>query len=134
MHALNVTEVASPSWHRSSLAPDKFRCSFGNTHYPHIFHCFFALPGTCDQFGFKSLHAHLAKKCKTPLHFNIFREIKGGHMEAPGWGDKKVTTQSGRQGAPKAIAKNIHFPDIFCIFRSSGSIWLPLPARPSFSK
>ena len=47
---------------------------------------------------------------------------------------KKMTIQSGRQRAPKATAKNIHFPDIFCICRSSGSIRLQLPARPSFSK
>ena len=134
MRALKGTEVASPSWHRSSLAADKFWRRFGNTHYLHIFQYFLALPGTCDEFSFNSLHAHLAEKCEKALRFKIFRETKGGDSEAPGWGAKKVTTQSGHSRAPKAFATNRYFPDRFCIFCSSGSIWLPVPAHPSCSK
>ena len=134
MRALKGTEVASPSWHRSSLAADKFWRRFGNTHYLHIFQYFLALPGTCDEFSFNSLHAHLAEKCEKALRFKIFRETKGGDSEAPGWGAKKVTTQSGHSRAPKAFAKNSYFPDRFCIVCSSGFIWLPVPAHPSCSK
>ena len=55
------------------------------------------------------------KNIKKLLRFKIFRAIKGGHIEAPGWGDKKMTTQSGRQRAPKASAKNNMFPNRYCI-------------------
>ena len=78
-----------------------------------------------------NLASNLASK---PLRFKIFREIKKVHLEAPGWGRQKMTTQSRRQRAAKALAKNIDFPCIICIFCSSGSIWWPLPASLSCSK
>ena len=34
------------------------------------------------------------------LRLQMFREIKGGHVEARGCADKKLMTQSGRQRAP----------------------------------
>ena len=134
MHALAITKLASPSWHRFSLAPDRFRHWFGNTHNPHIFHCFLTLPGTCDQSGVKSLRAHLAEKLQKSIAFNDVSSNLRGPLEAWGWEDKKMANQSGRQRAPKAFAKNIHCSDWFCYFCSSGSIWWPLPARPSCSK
>ena len=47
---------------------------------------------------------------------------------------KEWTAPSGYQRAPKAIAQNIYFLGLFCKFCSSGYIWWPLPACPSFGK
>ena len=91
-------------------------------------------PALAITSGFTSLCRQMPKNIKKPLGLKQIWQMQRGRLEAPGWEDKKVTTQSGRQRAPKAFAKNIHFPDRFCNFCSSGSIWWPLPARPSFSK
>ena len=76
----------------------------------------------------------LQKHVKIHWFFNKNDALNGAILRPQDRGDKKMTTQSGRQRAPKAFAKNIYFPDRFCVFCSSGSIWWPLPTRPSFSK
>ena len=65
---------------------------------------------------------------------NYFWSFLESHWSTRVAHTKKWTTPSGRQRAPKAIAQNIYFPDLFCKLCSSGYIWWPLPACPSFEK
>ena len=117
MHALAITKLASPSWHRFSLAPDRFRHWFGNTHNPHIFHCLLTLPGTCDQSGVKSLRAHLAKKWAKSIAFTDISVNQRG----PSWGHRMGRQKNDHPKwtpkSPQGICeKTLIFPIDFAFF------------------
>ena len=116
MHALAITKLASPSRHRFSLAPDRFRHWFGNTHNPHIFHCFLTLPGTCDQSGVKSLRAHLAEKLQKSIAFNDVSSNLRGPLEAWGWEDKKNDQPKWTPKSPRHLRKTCILLINFVIF------------------
>ena len=78
-----MTKVASPSWHRFSLAPVRFRRRFGNIHIIRTY--------SVILLHFPALAINLASNLcvhswpKHAIVFLLFRDIKGGHLEAPGW-------------------------------------------------
>ena len=74
------------------------------------------------------------KTSPKPLRLSTFWSCLRFHWSTCGAHTQKETTPSGCQGAPKAIAQSMHFPDIFCKLCSSGFFWWPLPACSSLWK
>ena len=130
MHASGMTKVASPSWHRFSLAPDRFRHRFGNTHNPHIFHWFLKLPGTCDQSGVKSLRAHLAEKLQKSIAFNDVSSNLRGPLEAWGWEDKKNGQPKWTPKSAQGICEKHLFFRLILLFLLFGIHLVAAPGAP----
>ena len=74
------------------------------------------------------------KTYKQALVFQQKRCPQRGHLEAQGWEDKKNGHPKWTPKSPRGIYEKRVFSDCFYKFCSSGSIWWPLPGRPSFSK
>ena len=74
------------------------------------------------------------QKCPQPFEINCFGRFVEPHRSGEACASKKWSSPSGRQRAPKAIAQNSHFPDIFCKYCSSGSAWWPPPGVPCILK
>ena len=112
-----MTKVASPSWHRFSLAPVRFRRRFGHIHiirtYSVICLHFLALAiNLASNLCVHSWPKHARNHCV----FLIFRDIKGGHLEAPGWEQQRKQKTHWAKLAPDRSSrnsKNIYFLHVF---------------------